>query len=88
MQQLVKVTQGALAEEETGSVGIQQRNLISDSLRYLNQHEAALVKGYPTRCAPKVTYGPCSGWSAIRVCPPKSGSSGCSTCGTCWASCS
>ena len=47
MQQLVKVTQGALAEEETGSVGIQQRNLISDSLRYLNQHEAALVKGYP-----------------------------------------
>ncbi len=47
MQQLVKVTQGALASDESGSVGIQQRNLISDSLRYLNQHEAALVKGYP-----------------------------------------
>ncbi|PTT22448.1 peptidase [Acidovorax sp. HMWF029] len=47
MQTLIKVTQRALAEEETGSAGIQQRNLISDSLRYLNQHEAALLKGYP-----------------------------------------
>lgn len=47
MQQLVKVTRGTLAGEESGSVGIQQRNLISDSLSYLNQHEAAMVKGYP-----------------------------------------
>ncbi|MBT9513240.1 MAG: DUF1631 family protein [Acidovorax sp.] len=47
MVQLVKVTQGALTGEESGSRNIQQRNLISDSLRFLNQHEAALVKGYP-----------------------------------------
>ena len=47
MGQLVKVTQGALAEEESSNRNIQQRNLISDSLRFLNQHEAALVKGYP-----------------------------------------
>ena len=46
MQQLVKVTQGALTEEESQVRNIQQRNLISDSLRLLNQHEAALVKGY------------------------------------------
>jgi len=47
MGQLVKVTQGALTEEESSNRNIQQRNLISDSLRFLNQHEAALVKGYP-----------------------------------------
>ncbi len=47
MGKLIKVTQGALAEEESGSRNIQQRNLISDSLRLLNQHEAALSKGYP-----------------------------------------
>src|SRR5690606_33410287 len=42
-----KVTQGALTEEESSNRNIQQRNLISDSLRLLNQHEPALVKGYP-----------------------------------------
>ena len=47
MQQLVKVTQSALTEEESAVRNIQQRNLISDSLRLLNQHEAALIKGYP-----------------------------------------
>ncbi|MBV7427213.1 MULTISPECIES: DUF1631 family protein [unclassified Acidovorax] len=47
MQQLVKVTQAALTEEESANRNIQQRNLVSDSLRLLNQHEAALVKGYP-----------------------------------------
>lgn len=47
MQQLVKVTQSALTEEESQVRNIQQRNLLSDSLRLLNQHEAALVKGYP-----------------------------------------
>lgn len=47
MGQLVKVTQSALTEEESSNRNIQQRNLISDSLRFLNQHEAALVKGYP-----------------------------------------
>ncbi len=46
MGQLVKVTQAALTEEESSNRNIQQRNLISDSLRLLNQHEAALVKGY------------------------------------------
>ncbi|UCU97777.1 DUF1631 family protein [Acidovorax radicis] len=47
MGKLIKVTQGALASEESGSRDIQQRNLISDSLRLLNQHEQALSKGYP-----------------------------------------
>lgn len=47
MQELVKVTQGALTGEESVVRNIQQRNLVSDSLRLLNQHEAALVKGYP-----------------------------------------
>ena len=47
MGKLVKVTQGALAGDESSSRNIQQRNLISDSLRLLNQHEAALIKGYP-----------------------------------------
>ena len=47
MQELVKVTQGALTEEESVVRNIQQRNLVSDSLRLLTQHEAALVKGYP-----------------------------------------
>ncbi len=47
MGQLVKVTQGALTSEESASRNIQQRNLLSDSLRLLNEHEAALLKGYP-----------------------------------------
>lgn len=46
MQQLIKVTQSALAEEEAQVRNIQQRNLVSDGLRLLNLHEAALVKGY------------------------------------------
>lgn len=46
MGKLVKVTRGALAGEESSSRNIQQRNLISDSLRLLNKHEAALIKGY------------------------------------------
>lgn len=47
MGELIKVTQGALTGEESSNRNIQQRNLISDSLRLLNQHESALVKGYP-----------------------------------------
>lgn len=47
MQELVKVTQSALTEEESAVRNIQQRNLVSDGLRLLNQHEPALVKGYP-----------------------------------------
>ncbi len=46
MGELVKVTQGALTSEESNNRDISKRNLISDSLRLLNQHEAALVKGY------------------------------------------
>jgi hypothetical protein len=46
MQHLIKVTQSALTEEESQVRNIQQRNLISDGLRLLNLHEAALVKGY------------------------------------------
>ena len=47
MGQLVKVTQSALTSEESASRNIQQRNLLSDALRLLNEYEAALVKGYP-----------------------------------------
>lgn len=47
MQELVKATDSALAGEESTVRNIQQRNLVSDSLRLLRQHEAALVKGYP-----------------------------------------
>ncbi len=47
MQQLVKVTQGALSGEESAVRDIRRRDLVSDSLRLLNKHEAALVKGYP-----------------------------------------
>ena len=47
MQQLVKVTQSALAGEETRLRSIEQRNLVSDALRLLNKHQGELVKGYP-----------------------------------------
>jgi len=58
MQQLVKVTQSALTEEESQVRNIQQRNLLSDSLRLLNQHEAALVKGYPMALLETFAEGP------------------------------
>ena len=61
MGQLVKVTQGALATEESSSRNIQQRNLVSDSLRLLNQHEAALVKGYPMALLEIFAEGPSTG---------------------------
>ena len=47
MQQLVTVTRGALATQENELRDIARRNLASDALRLLNQHEAALLKGYP-----------------------------------------
>ncbi len=47
MGQLVQVTRSALTAEETTVRSIPQRNLASDSLRLLGQHEAALVKAYP-----------------------------------------
>lgn len=46
MEKLVAVTRNALTAEEASVRNIQQRNLASDSLRLLGQHEAALVKGY------------------------------------------
>ncbi|RYF50693.1 MAG: DUF1631 family protein, partial [Comamonadaceae bacterium] len=58
MQQLVKVTQSALTEEESSVRNIQQRNLVSDSLRLLNQHEAAMVKGYPMALLETFAEGP------------------------------
>ncbi|MFT4243178.1 MAG: DUF1631 family protein [Acidovorax sp.] len=58
MQQLIKVTQGALAEQERVVRDILQRNLLSDSLRLLNQHEAALVKGYPMALLETFAEGP------------------------------
>ncbi|RZJ61591.1 MAG: DUF1631 family protein [Acidovorax sp.] len=61
MQQLVKVTQGALTEEESSVRNIQQRNLVSDSLRLLNQHEAALVKGYSMALLETFAEGPSIG---------------------------
>lgn len=61
MQELVKVTQGALTGEESAVRNIQQRNLISDSLRLLNQHEAALVKGYPMALLEIFAEGPSVG---------------------------
>jgi hypothetical protein len=47
MQQLVTVTRGALTVQENELRDIARRNLASDALRLLNQHEAALLKGYP-----------------------------------------
>ncbi|MDP2768984.1 MAG: DUF1631 family protein [Giesbergeria sp.] len=47
MTQLVQVTRGALTSQESELRDIARRNLASDALRLLNQHEAALVKAYP-----------------------------------------
>ncbi|GAA4417779.1 DUF1631 family protein [Acidovorax lacteus] len=46
MQRLVQLTQGALASEESQLRDIYRRNLLSDAMRLLKQHESALVKGY------------------------------------------
>jgi hypothetical protein len=58
MQELVKVTDGALTGEESTVRNIQQRNLVSDSLRLLRQHAAALVKGYPMALLEVFAEGP------------------------------
>ena len=49
MTQLVQVTRGALTSQESELRDIARRNLASDALRLLNQHEAALVKAYDAR---------------------------------------
>lgn len=58
MQELVKATDSALAGEESTVRNIQQRNLVSDSLRLLRQHEAALVKCYPMALLEVFAEGP------------------------------
>lgn len=45
--QLIKVTRGALSSQESELRDIARRNLASDALQLLNQHEAAMVKAYP-----------------------------------------
>jgi len=44
---LIKVTRGALASQESGQRDIARRNLASDALRLLNQHEPAMAKSFP-----------------------------------------
>ncbi|RYF27270.1 MAG: DUF1631 family protein [Comamonadaceae bacterium] len=60
MEQLIAVTRGALTGDESTIRNIQQRNLISDALRLLKQHEAALVKGYPMALLEIFADGPSS----------------------------
>lgn len=60
MEQLIAVTRGALTGDESTIRNIQQRNLISDALRLLKQHEAALVKGYPMALLEIFAEGPSS----------------------------
>ena len=47
MQQLVQITRGALTSQEAELRDLARRDLASDALRLLNQHEAAMLKGYP-----------------------------------------
>lgn len=45
--ELIKVTRGALRAKEGEVRDIARRNLLSDALRLLDEHEAAMVKAYP-----------------------------------------
>lgn len=45
--ELIKVTRGALKGKEAGASDSARRNLLSDALQLLDQHEAAMVKAYP-----------------------------------------
>ena len=45
--ELIKVTRGALKGKEAEMRDIARRNLLSDALQLLDQHEAAMVKAYP-----------------------------------------
>ena len=45
--ELIKVTRSALTGKEAEVREIARRNLLSDGLRLLDQHEAAMVKAYP-----------------------------------------
>ncbi len=58
MAQLIEATRGALAGQESGTRGIAQRNLASDALRLLGQHEAGLLKAYPMALLEVFAEGP------------------------------
>lgn len=45
--ELIKVTRSALKAKEAGANDAARRNLASDALMLLDQHEAAMVKAYP-----------------------------------------
>ena len=45
--ELIKVTRGALKGKEAGASDSARRNLLSDALQLLDEHEAGMVKAYP-----------------------------------------
>ncbi len=47
MQKLVNIARESLARQESETRNLSQRDLANEALRLLNQHEAALLKGYP-----------------------------------------
>ena len=58
MGQLAGATRSALTEDESTQRDIQQRNLASDALRLLRQHEAALAKAYSMALLEAFAEGP------------------------------
>lgn len=68
MAQLIQVTRGALGSEESSTRNIAQRNLASDALRLLGQHESTLVKAYPMALLEIFAEGP-AGTKARRADP-------------------
>ena len=58
MRQLVDATHGALANAEASERNYQQRTLLGDGLRLLNQHGATLVKAYPIALLDVFAQGP------------------------------
>lgn len=58
MRQLVDATHGALANAEASERNYQQRMLIGDGRRLLNQHEATLFKAYPIALLEVFAQGP------------------------------
>lgn len=58
MGTLIDVTRDALTEEEANGRDVRQRALIGDALRELQNHRAALLKGYPTALLEIFAEGP------------------------------
>ncbi|MBY0455187.1 MAG: DUF1631 domain-containing protein [Burkholderiaceae bacterium] len=58
MAQLIELTRTALSEQESSCREPQQRNLVGDALRLLQQHEAELVKAYPMALLEVFAQGP------------------------------